>query len=1511
MKGRVHHYIDNSLLLIPIFTIGFLSFLCGDVSASDSNPVPSAISPACDLVVTVPTDIHLCDGDDFDLCGTIATTYDDVELEWSENGSSTNYDLCENIDIEENTTFTLTVTATSEDNLITNGDFENGDDGSFTTIYLDAIANCTSHSSGYLGCEGVYAVIDDPSDGHTNFDPCGDHTSGSGNMMVVNGASSLLEIWCQEVCVDPEASYLFSAWAASVNPGSPAELQFSIDGNLIGNVFDLTSTTCSWEQFEADWEADGETLIEICVTNQNTAAGGNDFALDDIEFFQVCKEEQSFEVTISDMELDIDDVDPLNCSIDEIEVYLDIFPNQPYNDIEWDTWDGDILDDNGESIIVGAAGLYEVTVTDIHGCTYTSDVEVESEIYYPSLQIDGDDLLDCINTSVILTAITDAHDPEYIWEDEDGNIIGTMQQITISDPGEIDLTVIDGDNACDNFEDIEIEIDTVTTQFDLMKSNDLNCNQSVAQVNTTEVLANVSWTTSSGQIIQETNDTILVSQADTLYAAFTNDNGCIHLDTISVLETIPYFDYTAIDNDHINCNQPLSDVNIDFDTNLFNIIWTGNASPFGTNNNVQITSAGTYTYEIYDSNGCSQADSIIVTENFREPSVFAASSLITCTLPESEIGIFWNTNDILVSEVLWTLPDGSSYMGGITTTTSQPGWVYYTAFAIGNGCTSSDSIQVMASTDFPDVAIEGGDINCTQATVDLINTGSTQNVTYLWTLPDGVTTNSETITTDLGGIHTLVVSDNNGCESTAMFNVSIDTDLPIIELEETSVLDCNNTFVTPDVDILSPYASVLWEGTGFTSGDLNFTTSTPGDYFLTVTGENGCTAEGNLSVSIDTIPDAFSFDPPELLSCNNPFFLPSIPMPPNDSRTFSWETPSGEFIDHGDLTISEPGTYFLTMVGDNGCSDTVPYEVEQDIDLPMFSSNATALTCDINTTQISSSATGVNLDYSYFDAVTNEMLGTGENITLDGSKPIRVVATDENGCTSFQDLIITYDTIPPMFTPFSDQLGCQVSGVNVFVDSNDPISDYQIYDTSLQLLGGADHLITEPGSYIVIAESENGCVSQETLSISTDTSTVVFSLQSGILDCNQSLAPIDIITNDDYSSAVLINSSGDILEEVDGTSDFAGAPLPGTYQVIITGTNGCSSESTVDVIENIQLIDFRLEGEVLTCEKRSATISILTQETYTEATIQNITTNGAISELGIMSQVEVMELGTYEVFLTGLNGCISSQTIEIVESIQMPTLNEISAETISCDGSGLVENFDIAGGTPPYTIFLDGAELEQTGGPYMLSGLGDHIVSVIDANGCISDKIFTLDPIPAVEAYITPEVTVVETEDRELMLELNKPDEEIGVINWMPSVDLSCDDCLNPTFLGDTSMTYTIYVEDIYGCNTLVEVRINIEIPEIIRIYIPNVIDVSSMENQFSIFSGEDDIEVVESLHIYDRWGNLVFLNENFLSNDPSEGWDGRYNNVDVIPGVYVYVFDILYTNGEREILGGDVTVIR
>lgn len=167
----------------------------------------------------------------------------------------------------------------TSDNLIINPNFTLGNEG-FSSEY-DFVES--------IRTQGVYGV--NVSAANLNaifFDDCPDHTSGDGPMLVVDGSPvANEEVWCQTIDVKADKNYAFSAWLTSVNPMNPAALQFSINGEPIGQVFRASSRVCQWRQFYEIWNAEGATEAEICIVNQNTNPAGNDFALDDFAFFEL------------------------------------------------------------------------------------------------------------------------------------------------------------------------------------------------------------------------------------------------------------------------------------------------------------------------------------------------------------------------------------------------------------------------------------------------------------------------------------------------------------------------------------------------------------------------------------------------------------------------------------------------------------------------------------------------------------------------------------------------------------------------------------------------------------------------------------------------------------------------------------------------------------------------------------------------------------------------------------------------------------------------------------------------------------------------------------------------------------------------------------------------------------------------------------------------------------------------------------------------------------------------
>ena len=50
---------------------------------------------------------------------------------------------------------------------------------------------------------------------------------------------------------------------------------------------------------------------------------------------------------------------------------------------------------------------------------------------------------------------------------------------------------------------------------------------------------------------------------------------------------------------------------------------------------------------------------------------------------------------------------------------------------------------------------------------------------------------------------------------------------------------------------------------------------------------------------------------------------------------------------------------------------------------------------------------------------------------------------------------------------------------------------------------------------------------------------------------------------------------------------------------------------------------------------------------------------------------------------------------------------------------------------------------------------------------------------------------------------------------------------------------------------------------------------------------------------------------KDFMPNSPTIGWDGSYKGNPMNPGVFVWVAEIEFIDGQREIFKGDVTVVR
>ncbi len=122
---------------------------------------------------------------------------------------------------------------------------------------------------------------------------------------------------------------------------------------------------------------------------------------------------------------------------------------------------------------------------------------------------------------------------------------------------------------------------------------------------------------------------------------------------------------------------------------------------------------------------------------------------------------------------------------------------------------------------------------------------------------------------------------------------------------------------------------------------------------------------------------------------------------------------------------------------------------------------------------------------------------------------------------------------------------------------------------------------------------------------------------------------------------------------------------------------------------------------------------------------------------------------------------------------------------------------------------------------------------------------------------------------------------------------------------------YCVTVEDVNGCLGNACVTVNTVITKIIDI--PNIFtpDDDGNNDEFFIRDGKN-VKHINSLRIFDRWGELVYSSSDFTFEDRlNHSWNGEFRGEKAMQGVYIYVVDLTWSDDKSEVVAGDVTLIR
>jgi gliding motility-associated-like protein len=769
------------------------------------------------------------------------------------------------------------------------------------------------------------------------------------------------------------------------------------------------------------------------------------------------------------------------------------------------------------------AGTYNVTVTDVNGCTIPSTITLTQPVQLtssvsPSIVAGGFNLSGCVPDGTADLTVNGGN-PGYTYSWSNGSV---TQDITNLAAGTYNVTITDV-NGCQTTSSVTLIAPPILTQsvsaFVYPSGTNVSCvGQSDGSVDLVigGGVAPYTYLWNNGAITQDLSNI----PAGTYSVIVTDANGCQITSSITLTQpaplaqTISAFVYPGGTN--ISC-LGASDGSIDFNilggNSGYSFLWNTGA----TTEDLSGVPAGTYSVVATDLNGCTISSSIILTQptalttNISAFTYIGGSNVSCAGASDGSIDLSVNGGSPGYTYT-WNTGATSQDISGLPIGT-------YTVTATDiNGCQVNTSITLIEPTPLSysqTLSVVNGGFNTSgcfnDGSINLTVSGSTPGYTYLW--------NTGELTQDVSGLDagtfSVTITDANGC--TLFVDTTLNEAPP----------------VTATAQVVSDYNGQDVSCFGASDGSVSVT---PG----------GGVAPYNFQWV-----DAF----------NNP--------------VSTNQTPTGLLA----------GTYTVTVTDANGCTNFTSVTIVNPpaiSSLAVVSTdyNGQDISCfGASDGGIDLTVNGGTPGYSY--AWTND-LGTYGSIVEDPSSLIagtyNVVVTDANGCQSNSSVTLTE---PPLLAGVADVItdyngediscyGAADAGISVTSSGGTPTYTYVWTNSSGGLVGTAQTMNDiDEGIYQVQIIDVNGCIASAPV----------------VVTQPEELFTAPIVISNYFGLAVsCVGATDGIVEAyVDGGTpsyNFSWGTTPditvqtpnnlgeGTYVITVTDANGCVATASVTLEAN-------------------------------------------------------------------------------------------------------------------------------------------------------------------------------------------------------------------------------------------------------------------------------------------------------------------------------------------------------
>ncbi len=860
---------------------------------------------------------------------------------------------------------------------------------------------------------------------------------------------------------------------------------------------------------------------------------------------------------------------------------------------------------------------------------------------------------------------------------------------------------------------------------------------------------------------------------------------------------------------------------------------------------------------------------------------------------------------------------------------------YSVTITDNNGCTDQQTLQVQ------ELELNGNpiitDASCfyeADGTVAInVQNG---NGNYLYNFGDGFLPDNfkDGIA---AGMHTFFVSDAAGCV----------LEVPLVVKSQLSEINLVPDYVEPNCkgeesgkifvkfspEENAPYTYQWYEYDQNTGNPISLTGQTTDTlniagigkiYGVEVSDASGCVKPLADTFALISEPDSVfaAISPLKEISCtgNSDAILKATATGGNAPYQFTWQ---GGTI--GDTIRNIPVGIANVMVTDaNGCTNNSSYEVTEPIPLSInfplgnsqtgcfFNPNELTLQTEITGgTMNPSGPLGDSYDYKWFSPQSELESVERDLVTMSNDTGWHVFqVTDLNECMAKDSILVTsfetmsFNVIETDNVCFGKQEG-QVS-INIFIAGVDETNNLTLQWDNInsnefpQNETSASLSNLPNGNFKLTSTDFRNCTQDTIINITSPEKinlNPIIKAETCHLDNTGEISLNPTGGTGTYTYSWSVPNSGN-------TSGLTSLAI-GRYNVEVTDGNSCLQIDSflIKPGDNLIIDSTITHNSCFGDSTGEISLNVLGNKDQYFYEWENGDTSSTISEL-INDR--------YSVTISDKDNCTYIYEFEI----NSPSLIQVDKDTsnISCNGGedGFI-NFFPEGGTPPYNYSLnDGPFLNQSS--FIKLEADTFQITIRDSKGCLTDIDTTTLTEP--DAILGDESTLDTLVDQFSDIKFEYPFAQVNnnfIVSWK---DLTKPDSISPTFAYDT----TILVDKNFdllitaldlttGCSESDVIQVSIIKNH--ELYVPTGFTPNGdLKNDILLVHGQKNIEILE-FKVYNRWGNLMYEQSNFMSNQEVLGWDGTFKDKEMDSGVYIWTAEVKFPDNTTSFFKGKTTLFR